>query len=219
MTPIHIAFAGYAGSGKDTAALRLIERGFKRVCFGDIIKRQIDPLVQQHLGFSAFTALRERKERIRPLLEHWGDANYPNIEKEFFSDLPALCVNTRLVRVREAQKWVAGGGIIIIVSKVGVWAATNWEHACLDELSEWGEQREGGVYGVLNYSTTEHLQDEVDKLVLANFPHYATLPIVPPVPADKVVAAFMADVSPCGLRTDGEWAGSDSHGVSRGTDL
>ena len=36
-----IAFAGYAREGKDAAATRLINLGWKRIAFGDIIKRQI----------------------------------------------------------------------------------------------------------------------------------------------------------------------------------
>jgi hypothetical protein len=218
MTPIHVAFAGYAGSGKDTAALRLIERGFKRVCFGDIIKRQIDPLIQQHLGFSAFTEDREQKTLIRGVLEQWGDANYEKIGEEFFRDLPPLAVNTRLVRVREAEKWVAVGGVILLVQRPGLEPASTWEKDRLDELIAWGRSSPRCT-GVWNGSTPEHLHIMVDNLVLSLFPHYATLPIVPPVPADEVVRKFMEDPSPCGLRTDGEWAGSDRHGVSSGTDL
>ena len=58
-----IAFAGYAREGKDAAATRLISLGWKRIAFGDIIKRQIDSLVQQHLGFSAFTENDTKRSR------------------------------------------------------------------------------------------------------------------------------------------------------------
>lgn len=220
MTPIHIAFAGYAGSGKDTAALRLIERGFKRVCFGDIIKRQIDPLIQEHLGFSAFTEDREQKTLIRGVLEQWGDANYEKIGEEFFRDLPPLAVNTRLVRVREAEKWVDGGGIILVVNRPGVEPSSKWEEQCLKELVDWCRRlRPQSATGVHNGSTPEDLHALVDNLVLSYFPHYATLPIVPPVPADHVVRKFMEDPSPCSMTTSAAFSEADGHGVGRGTDL
>ena len=46
-----IAFAGYAREGKDAAAMRLINLGWKRIAFGDIIKRA----VINHDNFIAIT--------------------------------------------------------------------------------------------------------------------------------------------------------------------
>lgn len=102
-----IAFAGYAGEGKDAAAQRLITSGWKRCAFGDIIKRQMDPLINHHLGFSAFTEDDTQKKQIRPILEQWGEVNYDGVMREFFDTLPSRAVNTRLVRLREAKEWVA----------------------------------------------------------------------------------------------------------------
>lgn len=220
MTPIRIAFAGYAGSGKDTAATRLIQRGFKRVCFGDIIKRQLDSVIQQHFGFSAFTEDREQKALIRGVLEQWGDANYEKIGEEFFRDLPVLAVNTRLVRVREAEKWVEGGGFIFVMHRPGLEPSSKWEEQCLTELTNWCRQlRPQAACGVHNGSTLDDLHHIVENLMLYSFPHYATLPIVPPVPADQVVRRFMEDPSPCSMTTSAAFSEADGHGVSRGTDL
>ena len=102
-----IAFAGYAREGKDAAAQRLITSGWKRCAFGDIIKAQLDPLMKEHLGFSAFTEDDTQKKQIRPILEQWGEVNYDGVMREFFDTLPPRAVNTRLVRLREAKEWVA----------------------------------------------------------------------------------------------------------------
>ncbi|HYG24498.1 MAG TPA: hypothetical protein VEH04_17095 [Verrucomicrobiae bacterium] len=122
-----IALAGYAGAGKDEAAKPLIEAGFERRCFGDSIKAQVDDLVKKHLGFSAFTEDRSLKPLIRRTLESWGEDNYDNIFREFFANLPDRCVNTRLVRVKEAEEWVRQGGLIVEIRRPGVGPATKWE--------------------------------------------------------------------------------------------
>lgn len=129
-----VALAGYAGAGKDEAAKGLFAYGFVRHNFGDIIKSQLDALIVSLLGFSAFTEDRGKKERVRGLLEQWGEANYANIFQEFFQTLPADAVNTRLVRTNEADKWKTLGGVIIYVSRPGINAATQWEADRVREL-------------------------------------------------------------------------------------
>ena len=111
-----IAFTGFAGAGKDTAAECLIKQeGYERKSFGDIIKTQLDPLVKRHFNFSAHTLDHIEKGQIRRTLEMWGEDNYKSIEAEFFRSLPERCVNTRLCRRPEAEQWKARGGIIIEV--------------------------------------------------------------------------------------------------------
>lgn len=133
-----IALAGYAGCGKDEAARALYPLGFQRACFGDIIKAQLDPLIQEHFGFSAFTEDRTQKAQIRPVLEQWGEVNYDGVSRQFHENLPDLAVNTRIVRVREARRWRDMGGVIWYVDRPGVQAATEWEHERLTELSALG---------------------------------------------------------------------------------
>lgn len=133
-----VAFAGFAGAGKDVAAQVLIDRGYERVCFGDIIKDQLDEVVRRHFGFSAHTGNREEKARIRRTLESWGEDNYDQICQQFFDSLPPRAVNTRLVRVREGLQWVSSGGVIIEIVRPQVGAATQWEHDRFRELSEAG---------------------------------------------------------------------------------
>lgn len=134
-----IAFTGYAGAGKDEAAAPLISAGWERRAFGDIIKDIFNPLVRQHLGFSAHTQDRGQKSLIRGLLVHGGEAFYdavfaryfhPNFNSLGFDPL----VNTRLMRLREAVKWKECGGIIIEVVRPGVHAAEPMEAAWLEEI-------------------------------------------------------------------------------------
>ena len=129
-----IAFAGYAGAGKDEAAIPLIQLGYTRKCFGDIIKRQLDPLIKTHFGFSAFTSNRTEKALIRRTLESWGEDNYEAIMAEYFKQIPERTVNTRLVRSREAQEWREHGGIVVLIERPGANGATDWERDRLKEL-------------------------------------------------------------------------------------
>lgn len=197
-TKIRIAFAGYAGCGKDTAAQRLIQRGFTRCCFGDIIKLQLLSLVKQHLGFSTFTDDREQKAQIRGLCEQWGEANYDNITELFFRKLPPLAVNTRIVRLREAKRWVEEGGYIIMIHRIGVYPATTWEADRVDELSAWIRENPGqrGI-SIRNDGTVFDLLGQVDRVVADRFSPQGLLlhaifdESTLPSP-DKVIASFMA---------------------------
>lgn len=133
-----IAFAGYARCGKDTACDALVPHGYKRVAFGDIIKRIIDPLCIKHAGFSAFTQDDEQKKLIRGMLEQTGEAFYDAITDEFFETIPEKAVNGRIVRLREAYKWKERGGHIVMIVRPEVAPATEWEAARLAELQEAG---------------------------------------------------------------------------------
>jgi len=152
-----IAFAGYAREGKDAAAQRLIASGWKRCAFGDIIKRQLDPLIKHHLGFSAFTEDDTQKKQIRPILEQWGEVNYDGVMREFFDTLPARAVNTRLVRLREAKEWMRRGGVILRIRRPGVEPATDWERDRLQELYDGGAIHDT----ILNEGTVEQLWNRV----------------------------------------------------------
>lgn len=158
-----IALTGYARSGKDEIGKLLISRGYKRVAFGDIIKRQLDPLIRQHFGFSAFTEIDEEKRKIRGTLEHWGEDNYDAIFKEFFDTLPDVAVNTRLVRAREAQEWVRRGGIIVRVERPDRLPETDFAKRMADEITE-----SGLVYAtIVNGGSIEDLHASVESILFA----------------------------------------------------
>ena len=162
MTAKLIAFCGYGGAGKDEAAKTLIEAGFQRVAFGDIIKGIFDPLVRKYLGFSAFTEDRSLKPKIRPLLEQGGEVFYDYVFQEFFSDLPDRAVNTRLCRPREAKEWVRRGGVIVEVIRPGLGPDTEWSHKVIESL-----RAEGLITCQLqNDGTLEDLDKKVRQLFL-----------------------------------------------------
>lgn len=139
-----VAFAGYAGTGKDTAALALIERGYQRRCFGDVIKDLFDPLVRQHLGFSAHTGDRRQKAQIRELLVHGGEAFYDVVSQRFFDGVDDLIdqdrrvVNTRLCRPPEAKEWRRRGGIVLELVRPGCGPAEPMEAQWLEEIRALG---------------------------------------------------------------------------------
>ena len=125
-----VAFTGYSRTGKDTAALPLIARGFTRRCFGDIIKRRIENQVEDICGFSSFTQVDAEKAIIRPILEWHGDYRYQDVMNEFFIDLARIrgpVVNSRLCRGAEAREWTQRGGIIIRLKKAPYTPHTQWE--------------------------------------------------------------------------------------------
>ena len=158
-----IAFTGYARSGKDVAASALVDSlGFVRVAFGDVIKRQLDPLIRAHLGFSAFTEVDSQKSQIRGVLEQWGDANYNAILAEMMSQLPPRTVNSRLVRIREAEAWVGRGGLIVQIKRPGFGPATQWERDRMEELRETGLVRH-----VIEESDREKLRAAATELAFA----------------------------------------------------
>lgn len=129
-----IALAGYARVGKDTAAEALRDIGYQQVSFGNLIKRRLDPVIVKYCGFSAFTEDDHQKRQIRGLLEQAGEAMYESLIEEFFRSLPERAVNSRLVRTREAEKWIAGGGVIVEIRRPGKGPATDWERDRLEEL-------------------------------------------------------------------------------------
>jgi hypothetical protein len=133
-----IAFTGFSRAGKDTAARPLIAAGYARHNFGDIIKRQLDPLVREHFGFSAFTERTLEKTAIRRTLEMWGEDNYDRILAEFLTTLPDRAVNTKVMRLREARAWTERGGIIVEIRRPGLTAFGSFERECIAELHSAG---------------------------------------------------------------------------------
>jgi hypothetical protein len=155
--PARVALAGYARVGKDEAAKVLIERGWTRSTFADIIKGQVDALITKHFKFSAFTEVTEEKAKIRGTLVAFGEDNYAAISEEYFAALPEVCVNTRLARIKEALRWKELGGVIVEVQRVGVAAESEWSSMCVREL------RDGSFIDatIINDDTIEELQERL----------------------------------------------------------
>jgi dephospho-CoA kinase len=156
---LRIALHGYARTGKDTVGAMLVNKGLTRVAMGDIIKADLDGLVQQHLGFSAFTQDDVQKKRIREVLVHWGYANYESVERRFFDNLPERAVNTRIFRVRECERWVQLGGVVWEVWRPGFGPAEAKEAEELDAC------RRAGLIArqITNDGDLSALAEEVDR--------------------------------------------------------
>jgi len=192
-----IAFTGYGGSGKDEAAKTLIDAGYDRRCFGDIIKKHVDEEVKKKYNFSAFTEKPAEKKKIRALLEKWGEDNYQLVYDEFFTDLPERCVNTRLCRLREAQEWIKRGGIIVAVMRPGVKPETDWARDRFLEL-----QKAGVIFSyLLNDKDHAKLARSVKEL----FQLDGSKPVVsqPPLPSTPKLATPISAPSAVGARVDG----------------
>jgi hypothetical protein len=118
-----IALHGYARTGKDTVGriLQKIDPRFHRVAMGDLIKRDLDPLVRAKLGFSAFTENDAEKKIIRNVLVHWGYANYASLLDELMAWAAehTHVINTRIFRVQECERWIAEGGVVWEVVRPG----------------------------------------------------------------------------------------------------
>jgi len=81
-----------------------------------------------------YTEVDTEKAILRPLLERWGECFYLDIFNEYFDALPQNAVNTRLVRIREAQEWVSRGGVLWMVLRPGKGPETPWIQARMHEL-------------------------------------------------------------------------------------
>jgi hypothetical protein len=161
-----IALTGYSRCGKDVAADALVSIGYERRCFGDIIKHLVQIAgpsewegfaewlqetnrnsqrisqiatgwsVVKDLGYSPFTQDDDVKPMLRPILEDYGIWKYNEVVEQFFHNLPAKCVNSRLCRVDEGKMWRDRGGIIVKIIRPGNDSHTEVERIWMEELHE-----------------------------------------------------------------------------------
>jgi hypothetical protein len=129
-----IAFVGYSRAGKTTAALALRDIGFVHRDLSDVVKEQLDALLQRHLNISAFTEVEHEKRLIRPVLEAWGNANRPAIDKLYFAAIPKRCVCSRLYYPEQAIEWRNQGGIVVHIHQHSIQPASDWEALAMCQL-------------------------------------------------------------------------------------
>jgi len=156
-----IGLVGYGRCGKDRLGAALVPLGWQRACWGDIIKRQLDSVIQKHFDFSAFTERDGEKAVIRRVLEEWGEANFHNISREFFHNLPARCVNTRILGARQAALWREMGGILVWVERPGARPKTEFEARTFAELT----RRDLIDLKVINDGTERHLGKAAEEIL------------------------------------------------------
>jgi len=134
------------------------------------------PFEEHDLMCDSFTEYDDHKRVIRPILEHGGELIYPWVFGQFFGEMDAALergqrvINTRLVRVPEAQAWVERGGVIYLVER------ENWSPATLWEAEPLAELRESGLVTrtLCNAGTAgdwdafaQHLADELTQVVVS----------------------------------------------------
>lgn len=142
--PKLIALTGYGRAGKDVLGAAFIAQGWHRLAMGDHIKLLFTPLVERHLGYTAFTEEPEEKEHIRPLLVHGGQVFYEHVSNAYFANVDAALnrgrsvINTRLFRPEEAERWRQRGGEIWEVTRAGNGPKEPEEAAALELLRAHG---------------------------------------------------------------------------------
>jgi len=105
----------------------------------------------------AFTEYDPDKDIIRPALERYGEVFQDELMAEYYSTLPALAVNTRLIMPSEAQLWAEQGGVTIEVRRPGKAPVTEWGAKCLADLHRLGLV----VARIHNDGDLDDLADEV----------------------------------------------------------
>lgn len=87
-----IGLAGNSRAGKDSLYICLqryfLEKAWRpvvRQSLGDILKKELDPILIQNFGITAFTCDSEKKTLIRPLLVHWAEIRRRQTKGSYFT--------------------------------------------------------------------------------------------------------------------------------------
>lgn len=192
-----IAISGYSRQGKDEAGKALIAKGYRRVAFGDIIRKQLKGFTLKDAvelidwmypdqprsergrvwksasdmftgQIDPFTEVDEEKNKLRALMEWYGMWKYDEILDELFQTLPLPVVNTRLMRVREAQHWVDAGGHVIEVIRPFATPQTEFEREAQQEI------RDSGLLSItiVNDGTISDLHQKINDFTETSFTGY-----------------------------------------------
>jgi hypothetical protein len=151
----HIGLLGFAGSGKDTAALALMDRGWKRVAFADALKGRAI-----YLGWDG-----RKDDRGRQLLCALGMAMRAYEPEHWINHARAAmrgrpCVFTDVRFANEADFIRAEGGIIVRV--VRPWLQIS------DHESEAGQLAIRSDRSILNDGSIEGLHAQLLDIAEAN---------------------------------------------------
>ena len=154
-----IGIAGWARSGKDTAAMELIRNGFQRVAFADQLKAELancfGVTVQQ---------IEAEKALWRPLLVEYG-RTWRRMDpghwiKLAASGMPDADVAVTDVRYRNEAEWIwQQGGFVIRIHRTGIDAANDEERDSLAELDAASTRQ---TFTIFNTGTVEELHKKVE---------------------------------------------------------
>lgn len=140
-----IGITGYARSGKDTffnrSKIFLEKEGMKanRIAFADALKLELDPLLKEKMGISAFTEDDYEKELIRPLLVTYGtelrrkvnpncwiEGIQPSVIEALQDDEWVFVTD---VRFENEAQWIRmNNGVLVHISRKDIGPANHQEH-------------------------------------------------------------------------------------------
>jgi hypothetical protein len=140
-----IGIAGYARSGKDTffarSAKYLNDNGLeaKRYAFADALKSEVDSLLTEYTGISAFTEKDSEKEIVRPLLVTYGTEIRRKLNPNCWIEKITPSVGEDLdkgkyvfitdVRFENEAQWIKSqGGLMVYIEREGIKPANHEEH-------------------------------------------------------------------------------------------
>lgn len=183
-----VGFVGVAGAGKDEAGKVLLGLDYQRHNLGDLIKRDLDPIVQKRRGFSAFTENRVEKERFRSSLEYVGNDFYDSYMAEYWLTAPKRMFSTRVQRAKEGQMWRERDHPLILVKRTILnpykFMRTIHPYLWLEPKTEFERQTMQEImpyvtHTIINDSSISLLQDRVEELLERNlYPLKPTKPSI-----------------------------------------
>jgi len=142
--PKIIALSGYATVGKDTVGNAIItyyaamlNKTYKRVAFADEVRKDLDPFIKNHYGFSCINCDKYQKRIIRGLMVGHGESKrkqnpeywiyrVKQLIKEY-NDGGCGVIITDLRYENEAQFVKDNGGVIIHLTRNGIKAPNSNE--------------------------------------------------------------------------------------------
>lgn len=161
-----IGIAGYAQVGKDTAGRGLVEAGFQRFAFADVLKDEVNAMLRA-VGIADDTHQELQKKFWRDFLVFWG-AKRRAISPDYWigkleASIRSLHVNIVITDVRYLNevKWIESlGGQVIYLSRPGYGPANEEEKQSFDAI-----RSSANLVEVCNDASIPGLWSKVAKLI------------------------------------------------------
>jgi len=167
-----LGISGYARTGKDTAALALIEEGWTRVALADRLKEEVLIMLERHC-IRPDLSDPATKEQLRPLLVFWGAYRRSQDPDYWIKKLPGRnkLVIPDVRYLNECKHILALGGKLIYLARPTFRAANDEEERSFAEIAAnlplmkvgtFGEEKDGMV-GIINSGTVATLRKKIRK--------------------------------------------------------
>lgn len=175
-----IAFAGFARTGKDSAAKAISETHF-RFAYADQLKKDLEGFVNYHYSWDVNNLSDEQKKIIRPYLvahgagmrakdkDHWikqldGNVSWENLNIRGF-DGEHYCISdcrylNECIDIIENKK-----GLVIYITRPKFGPANEEEDRSFNEIFNSKYAQDGTIIQVKNDGTLKEFQDKIRKIV------------------------------------------------------